>query len=72
MKNQSLFLKYSLAGDTRIHVKRAVRIVADGKGGLWIHTSATARPERIDLSTLSSFSIHNVRTTADPAPAYAA
>jgi hypothetical protein len=72
MNTQNLFVKYTLAGDSRLHVKPAFRIVIDGKGGLLIYASENSRPETIELSGVESFSIHNVRTPREPAPAFAA
>jgi hypothetical protein len=70
--NPQLFLKYRVAGDGRLHVKPAFRIVIDGKGGLLIYDSRHSRAENIRLSTLESFSIHPVRPSLEPIPAFAA
>ena len=70
--DHQLFLKYTLAGDDRLHVKPAFRIVIDGKGGLLVYGSKGSRAEGIKLSNVESFSIHKVRTGLAPAPAFAA
>jgi hypothetical protein len=67
-----LFLKYTLAGDDRLHVKPAFRIVIEGKGGLLVYGSMGSRAESIELSNVQWFSIHKVRTGLAPAAAFAA
>jgi len=70
MKDQHLFLRYTLAGDSRVHVKTAFRVVIDGKGGLLLH-QVEGVPERLTLAELESFSIHKVAAPRGPAAAAA-
>ena len=60
MKDGRLFLKYTLAGDSQLHVEAGYRIVIDGRGGLLVHRLESGTPHRIPLSDLETFSIHTV------------
>jgi len=71
MTDRQLFLKYTLAGDSRLHVTDAFRIVIDGHGALMIHR-LESRPERVDLSQVETFSIHAVAVPRRDASAVAA
>ncbi len=57
MKNLTLLLKFTLAGDSRLHVKHATRIKVDGRGGLMLWDVRTGMPETLDLRQLRSFII---------------
>jgi len=70
--DHQLFLKYTLAGDHRLHVRPAFRIVIDGKGGLLVYGSKSGCAESIKLSSVESFTIHEIRTSSTPIPAFAA
>ncbi|HTP36082.1 MAG TPA: hypothetical protein VMJ75_28095 [Candidatus Acidoferrales bacterium] len=72
MRNRQIFLRYTLAGDSRTHVKSAYRIVIDGQGGLLLYRVESGRPERVCLDDLESFSIHTVGVPKRPARAVAA
>jgi hypothetical protein len=60
MQILSLVLKYKLSGDKQLHVKEAVRIKVDGRGGLVLYDAQNARAEAIELGQLQSLSIHPV------------
>jgi hypothetical protein len=57
MNDIKLLLKFEIAGDSRLHVKRATRIKVDGRGGLVLYSSLPGATETINLSQLQSFCI---------------
>jgi len=60
MDDLNLVLKFSVAGDARQHVKGAVRIKVDGRGGLLLYNTQGG-VEAIDLGALESFSVQQVK-----------
>jgi hypothetical protein len=69
MNDLNLVVKFILAGDRRLHVKRAARIKVDGRGGLLLFDARGAAVESIDLGALESFDLERVvcRVSAEPA-----
>jgi hypothetical protein len=57
MNDTKLLLKFELAGDSQVHVKRATRIKIDGRGGLVLYSALPGATETIKLSQLQSFCI---------------
>jgi hypothetical protein len=58
--NINLVLKFRLAGDSRLHVKGAVRMKVDGRGGLTFYDAQSGTTERINLRDLQSFCVQQV------------
>jgi hypothetical protein len=68
MNNLNLVVRFELAGDGRIHVKRAARIKVDGRGGLTLYDARGGAVEAIDLGALKSFQLQRVcQVRAKPA-----
>jgi hypothetical protein len=68
MDDLYLVVKFMLAGDGQLQVKGAARIKVDGRGGLLLYDSQGASVETIELGSLKSFCLQQVRRAcAEPA-----
>jgi hypothetical protein len=72
MDNLNLEVKFMLAGDGRLHVKRAARIKVDGHGGLLLYDARGEAVQSISLGSLKSFHLERVNhiPTATVAPGF--
>jgi len=69
MSAPNLVLKYTLAGDTRLHVRGAVRIKVDGCGALTVYGAEDGKLESVSLDCLRSLTIQSI---PDPLPCLSA
>jgi hypothetical protein len=60
MNDSNLVVKFMLAGDRRLHVKRAARIKVDGRGGMLLFDACGEAVESIELGALESFDLQRV------------
>ena len=60
MDNLNLVVKFTVAGDGRLHVKGAARIKVDGHGGLLLYDAQGGAVETIELGALKSFRLQRV------------
>jgi hypothetical protein len=63
MKNPNLYVRFTLAENSEVQVRDAVRIRVDGLGGLIVYDAATGKPERLSLAQLNSISIDSPSRT---------
>ena len=61
MDNLNLVVKFKQAGDGHLQVKGASRIKVDGRGGLLVYDSQGEGCETIELGSLTSFCLQQVR-----------
>ena len=57
MTPTNLVLTFTLAGDSRVHVRGAARIKVDGRGGLTLFDQEKGCSELVSLSRLRSLTI---------------
>jgi len=57
MTSPNLVLTFTLAGDSRIHVRGAARIKVDGRGGLTLFDAKKGETEWVRLDSLRSLTI---------------
>ena len=57
MTPTNLVLTFTLAGDSRVHVRGAARIKVDGRGGLTLFDAEKGCSELVILSRLRSLTI---------------
>jgi len=57
MTPTNLVLTFTLAGDSRVHVRGAARIKVDGRGGLTLFDAEKGCSELVSLSRLRSLTI---------------
>ena len=62
MTSPNLVLTFTLAGDSRIHVKSAARIKVDGRGGLTLFDADKGREEWVSLGHVRSLTIQAAPT----------
>jgi hypothetical protein len=60
----NLVLKYIVNGDSRVHVRDAVRIRVDGCGSLTVYRAEGGKSESVSLDCLRSLSIQTVGDTS--------
>lgn len=53
----NLVVMFTLAGDSRLHVKGATRIKLDGRGGLTLYDAENGQAECVNLGCLESLTI---------------
>jgi hypothetical protein len=68
MNDLNLVVKYTVAGDSRVHVKGAARIKVDGRGGLTLYDPESGRSEQVELGQLQSLKIQALRPAWDCQP----
>ena len=56
MKDINLLVSFTVAGDSRVHVKGAARLKVD-RGGLTLYDAQTGESEQVILGCLQSLSI---------------
>jgi hypothetical protein len=59
MTSPNLVLTFTLAGDSRVHVRGAARIKVDGRGGLTIFETEKGN-ESVSLGSVQSLKIQSV------------
>jgi len=57
MTSTNLVLTFTLAGDSRVHVRGAARIKVDGRGGLTLFDAEKGSSEMVSLRRLRSLTI---------------
>jgi hypothetical protein len=57
MPPTNLVLTFTLAGDSRVHIRGAARIKLDGRGGLTVFGAKNGCPELVSLGRLRSLTI---------------
>ena len=62
----NLVVTFTVAGDSRVHVRGAARIKVDGRGGLTLFDSEKGSPELVSLGSIQSFTICSL--TSLPVP----
>lgn len=65
----NLVLKYTLDGDTRVHIRGVARIRVDGCGALTVYGAEGGESESVSLECLRSLSIQTVADTSACIPA---
>jgi len=68
MTSPNLVVTFTLAGDSRIHVRGAARIKVDGRGGLTLIDTGQGN-ESVSLGCLQSLTIQAVPGMGAPWPA---
>jgi hypothetical protein len=58
MNHLNLLVKFTVAGDSRVHIKGARGIKLDGKGGLTLYNAESGEPENVCLGLVQNLSIH--------------
>jgi hypothetical protein len=67
MISPNLVVTFTVAGDSRVHIKGASRIKVDGRGGLTLYDAEDRESELVNLGCLQSLTIRTVpRPTARP------
>ena len=61
MNKSDLVVEFTVAGDGRLHVRRAARIKVDGRGGLLLYDSHGGAMQSIELGTVQSLHLQQVR-----------
>ena len=69
MASSNLVLKYTIDGDTRVHIRGAVRIRVDGRGALTVYAAQDGKSESVSLDCLRSLSIQTIADTSACIPA---
>jgi hypothetical protein len=57
MNHLNLLVKFTVAGDSRVHVKGARRIKLDGRGGLTLYNAEDGEAESVSLGLVQTLSI---------------
>ena len=65
----NLVLKYTIDGDSRVHIRGAVRIRVDGCGALTVYGAEGGTSESVSLDCLRSLSIQRIADTSACIPA---
>ena len=60
MNPTNLVLTFTVAGDSRVHVRGAARIKVDGRGGLTLFDSGKGEQEWVSLAGVRSLTIQGV------------
>ena len=60
MTPTNLVLTFTVAGDSRVHVRGAARIKVDGRGGLTLFDAGKGAKEWVSLAGLRSLTIQGV------------
>ena len=56
----NLVLRYTIDGDSRVHIRGAVRIKVDGCGALTVYESEGGRTESVSLGGIRSLTIQTI------------
>ena len=62
----NLVVTFTVAGDSRVHVRGAARIKVDGRGGLTLFDSEKGSQELVSLGSIQSFTICSLTSLAIP------
>jgi hypothetical protein len=67
MTSPNLVLTFTLAGDSRVHVRGAARIKVDGRGGLTLYDTEKGN-ESVSLGSVQSLTIQSLPDMGVPMP----